>query len=117
MINFQLNKWFYVFTFCLAFCTSNTVIGQTVLSSIIPSKRMFEIPQISIKESFQKKRVKELPLIRSIRPVYRIENNILSVVTPPVFKTKVKKKKITRVYIMGSTVPVFKSVIPKIWPL
>ena len=32
-------------------------------------------------------------------------------------ENKVKKKNITRVYIMGSTVPVFKSVIPKIWPL
>ena len=117
MINYLINKQVYIFIFCLAFCTSNVAAGQTVLTSIVPSKRMFEIPQISIKESFQKKRVKELPLIRSIRPVYRIENNILSVVTSSVFKTKVKKKKITRVYIMGSTVPVFKSVIPKIWPL
>jgi hypothetical protein len=29
----------------------------------------------------------------------------------------VKKKKTARVYIMGSTVPIFKSVIPKIRPL
>ena len=116
MINFLLNKRFFIFLFCLIFCTSSIVIGQTVLSSIVPSKRTFKISQISIEESFQKKRVKELPLIRSIRPVLRIENKILSVQSSPSFKVKVKKKNITKVYIMGSTVPVFKSVIPKIWP-
>jgi hypothetical protein len=120
MINYLINKQVYIFIFCLAFCTSNVAAAQTVLTSIVPSKRMFEISQISMTESFKKGQVEDLPLIKSLHPVFRIENKILSVQNPTVYKLKkitVKKKKTTRVYIMGSTVPIFKSVVPKIRPL
>ena len=120
MINCLLNKQVYIFIFCLAFCTSNVAVGQTVLTSIVPPKRMFENSQISMTEFFKKGQAEDSPLIISLRPVYRIENKILSVQNPTVFKLKkitVKKKKTARVYIMGSTVPIFKSVVPKIRPL
>ena len=120
MINYLFNKQVYIFVFCLAFCTSNVAVGQTVLTSIVPPKRMFEISQISMTEFFKKGQAEGSPLMISLRPVFRIENKILSVQNPTVFKLKkitVKKKKTARVYIMGSTVPIFKSVIPKIRPL
>ena len=120
MINYLINKQVYIFIFCLAFCASNVAAAQTVLTSIVPPKRMFENSQISMTESFKKGQAENSPLIKSLRPVFRIENKILSVQNSTVFKLKkitVKKKKTARVYIMGSTVPIFKSVIPKIRPL
>jgi hypothetical protein len=120
MKNYLLSKRVYIFVFCLAFCTSNVTAGQTVLISIVPSKRMFGISQISMTESFKKGQAENSPLIKSLRPVFRIENKILSVQNPTVYKLKkitVKEKKTTRVYIMGSTVPIFKSVVPRIRPL
>jgi len=120
MMNYLINKRVYIFIFCLVFCISNVAVGQTVSTSIVPSKRMFETSRISMMEPFKKAHAEDLPLITSLRPVFRIENKILSAQNSTVFKLKkiiVKKNKTTRVYIMGSTVPIFKSVVPKIRPL
>jgi len=59
-------------------------------------------------------------LTKSIRPIYRKQDNGKLVSAPKLPEedaTKVKSKKVSRIYIMGKTVPIFRSVIPKIKPI
>ena len=93
---------------------------KTVLSSSVQSMRAFEIVKINIKQIKVADGKKDNFLTKSIRPINRKQDNGKLVRAPKLPEedaTKAKSKKVSMIYIMGKTVPIFRSVIPKIKPI
>ena len=110
----------YLSAFFILFIAVGMTNGKTVLNSIVPSMRAFDIVEINIKQIKVADGKKDNFLTKSIRPIYRNQDNGRLVSAPKLPEedaTKVKSKKVSRIYIMGKTVPIFRSVIPKIKPI
>jgi len=98
----------YLSAFFILFIAVGMTNGKTVLNSIVPSMRAFDIVEINIKQIKVADGKKDNFLTKSIRPIYRKQDN---------GKLVRASKKVSRIYIMGKTVPIFRSVIPKIKPI
>lgn len=110
----------YLSAFFILFIAVGMTNGKTVLNSIVPSMRAFDIVEINIKQIKVADGKKDNFLTKSIRPIYRKQDNGKLVRAPKLPEedaTKVKSNKVSRIYIMGKTVPIFRSVIPKIKPI
>ena len=65
----------YLSAFFILFIAVGMTNGKTVINSIVPSMRVFDIVEINIKQIKVADGKKDNFLIKSIRPIYRKQDN------------------------------------------
>lgn len=114
MRNLIRNKSFMLLMFVTIFF-GDYALSQNVLKSIIPNTQI-----ITSNGFVQNKILRKISVENSIWPKVRISNiGLIDKLYGGVISTSSnsKNKQRFRIYIMGSTVPIFKSVVPQTRPL
>ena len=109
-----------IFLTCFIIFFGDRALSQNVLKSIVPTTQIVEFNNENAKQFVNKKKSLHLLVESSVRPSFRFSNTVLidNFSTSDIMSQyKQKNKKVSRVYIMGNTVPIFKSVIPRMRPL
>ena len=95
-------------------------LSQNVLKSIIPTAQIISLTNKNSSDFDDKEIFSKMMVESSIWPKVRISNmGLIEELSGGVILTSSnsKNKKRHRIYIMGSTVPIFKSVVPQTRPL
>lgn len=109
-----------IFLLCFIIFFGDRALSNNVVKSIVPPTQIFEFTNENAKKFASKKNSLNVSVESSVRPKFRFSTGVLidNLSTSVIMsQNKTKNKKVSRVYIMGNSVPIFKSVIPRTRPL
>ncbi|MAV94089.1 MAG: hypothetical protein CMA31_00205 [Euryarchaeota archaeon] len=109
-----------IFFMFIAIFFGDYALSQNVLKSIVPRTQIITQNNKNSEQFLEKKFLSKVLVESSIWPKVRISNSgMIDKLSDNVIMalSKSKNKKETRIYIMGNTVPIFKSVVPRTRPL
>mgnify|MGYP003307732153 FL=1 len=109
-----------IFLLCFIIFFGDRALSNNVVKSIVPPTQIFEFTNENAKKFASKKNSLNVSVESSVRPKFRFSTGVLidNLSTSVIMsQNKPKNKKVSRVYIMGNSVPIFKSVIPRTRPL